>query len=332
MNWNRKQKIFLGGALVLLLLLGWAWKMRSSSSSDGVSYKEEKVTRGDLHITVLSTGVVQPENRVEIKPSIAGRAEKVLVQEGEKVHKGQVLMWTSSTERAALLDAARSKGPAEVAKWEEIYQPTPIVAPVSGTIIQRKIEPGQTFLTTDAVLVVSDRLIVEAQVDETDLSRIHLKQTAQLTLDSYPDMTIPGRVESIAYESTTVNNVTTYVVKVLPQQVPPTMRSGMTTNVKFEIDSREQALLISTAALKTSSGEAKVLVRDPETSQAVPRSVKAGLSDGKKTEIISGLDENETILIPGLTTDSKSRSEANKNPFGPPTPNRRQSNPTPPGP
>jgi macrolide-specific efflux system membrane fusion protein len=53
-----------------------------------------------------------PQNRLEIKPPIAGRAEEVLVNEGELVKAGQIIAWMSSTDRAALLDAARAQGPA----------------------------------------------------------------------------------------------------------------------------------------------------------------------------------------------------------------------------
>ena len=53
--------------------------------------------------------------------------------------KGQILAWMSSTERAALMDAARSKGPEEVSRWEELYRPTPILAPIRGTVISRNI-------------------------------------------------------------------------------------------------------------------------------------------------------------------------------------------------
>ncbi|MEK7716716.1 MAG: biotin/lipoyl-binding protein, partial [Pseudomonadota bacterium] len=154
--------------LAALVMLGIAAAVYWNASREAQpSYREVTATRGDLEVTILSTGVVQPRNRLEIKPPVAGRADEVLVAEGQVVKKGQILAWMSSTERAALIDAARAKGPDEVKRWQDIYRATPVLAPINGTVILRNIEPGQTFTGNDAVLVMSDLLTVKAQVDET---------------------------------------------------------------------------------------------------------------------------------------------------------------------
>src|ERR1041385_3591306 len=102
------------------------------------------VIRGSLRLTVQATGNVQPLNKVEILPPVAGRIDKIVALEGAHVKKGQVLAWMSSSERAVLLDNARSKGPDEVKYWEEAYSPTPIIAPVDGLVIARNVVEGQT--------------------------------------------------------------------------------------------------------------------------------------------------------------------------------------------
>ena len=109
----KNKKWFLLLALVIVAS-GGTWYFLKVRDAEKTTYKEVKVHKGTLQQTILATGTVQPENRVGIKPPIAGRVEKVLAQEGDKVHKGQILAWMSSTERAALLDAATSKGPAEL--------------------------------------------------------------------------------------------------------------------------------------------------------------------------------------------------------------------------
>ncbi|MEK7223385.1 MAG: biotin/lipoyl-binding protein, partial [Pseudomonadota bacterium] len=91
-------------ALAVFVMLGIAAAVYWNASRDAQpSYREVTATRGDLEVTILSTGVVQPRNRLEIKPPVAGRADEVLVAEGEAVKKGQILAWMSSTERAALI-------------------------------------------------------------------------------------------------------------------------------------------------------------------------------------------------------------------------------------
>src|SRR5512135_2181159 len=72
---------------------------------------------GSIQTVITATATVQPQNRLEIKPSINGRIDQILVHEGEDVKMGQVLALMSSTERAALLDAAKSHSPDEVKYW-----------------------------------------------------------------------------------------------------------------------------------------------------------------------------------------------------------------------
>lgn len=290
----------LGGAFV------YYWR---AGGEEPPAYGEVSVTRGDVAVTILSTGVVQPRNRLEIKPPIAGRAEQVLVQEGQNVNRGQTMAWISSTERAALIDAARAKGPQELKRWEELYRATPVLAPLNGTVIARNIEPGQTFTNSDAVFVMSDRLTVKAQVDETDIAQIRLRQPAQLVLDAYPDQPFPGRVDQIAYDAKTVNNVTTYEVDLLPEKAPDFMRSGMTANVSFVMASRKNVLWIPTEAVKTRGGNSYVLT-PPAKPGGTPmeKPVKTGLSDGKRTEVLEGLAEGEKLLVQKLQLNGKSES------------------------
>ena len=242
----------------------------------------------------------------------------MLVDEGKRVHKGQILAWMSSTERAALLDAASAKGPAEVKQWEEMYKPTPILAPINGTIILRNVEAGQGFTTTDAILVMSDRLTVKAQVDETDIAQIALKQDAKIVLDAYPGKTIDARVDQIAYEAKTVNNVTNYVVDVLPLETSETMRSGMTANVTFGVAAKDDALLVPVDAIKTREGSSYILVPNPQSGEPpIERKIETGLTDGKRTEVTSGLAEGDTVLVPEFKLGG-AKNQAN--PFAPSMP------------
>jgi macrolide-specific efflux system membrane fusion protein len=302
--------------LIAILLIGLAAayfiKAYRQNNSD-VTYKEVKVVRENIYVKILATGTVQPENRVEIKPPIPGRVEEVLIKEGQKVVKGQILAWMSSTERAALLDAARAKGAAEVKKWESIYPPTPILAPLDGTIILKNVEQGETFTSSDSLISMSDRLTVKAQVDETDISSISVGQEAEIILDAYSDQKIPAKVDKIAFDATTVNNVTTYIVDVLPITIPDFMRSGMTANVMFVADAKENVLLIPSEALKIKDGRSLVMVRN--NSREIEKEVTTGITNGKQTEILSGLAEGDIILTAQIKLQEKGKN--NSNPFNP---------------
>ncbi len=290
----------------------------SSQNKHEVIYQEVQVTKGAIKNTILSTGIVQPENRLEVKAPIAGRIEKILVDEGQLVRRGQVLAWMSSSERAALLDTAKSKGKEELTYWEEAYKATPLMAPISGQIILRNVEPGQTITIQDPLLVMSDRLCVKAQVDETDISQVKLNQKVEITLDAYAEHSMEGTVVHIAYESKTVNNVTTYLVDIIPSAIPEFMKSGMTANVVFTTSEKEETLLLPASAVQKENGKFKVLLASADKAQG-PQSlpVEVGVNDGKKVEILSGLKEGDTVLMLKLSPISKKLDSAPQSPLSP---------------
>lgn len=332
---NKKWIIALIFGFLLIAGLGYFF---SPSSKGEKSYLKEKVQRGQIQVTILATGTVQPQNRLEIKPPVPGRVDQILVEEGQKVKKGQILAWMSSTERAAMIDAARAQGAEEVKRWEEIYKPTPIIAPLSGTIISRKVESGQTFTSTESVLVMSDRLTIKAQVDETDLAKIRENQKCEIRLDSYPDQPIEGKVVHIAYEAKTISNVTTYIIDVLPEEAPENMRAGMTANVTFFVETKKDVLLVPTGFIKYEKGKPNILVEGSDQKTTL-REISLGSSDGKRTEITSGLNEGDVVVLEIIK-----KTAQGSNPFspignrpagssqGPQQGQRSSGNPGPPGP
>jgi macrolide-specific efflux system membrane fusion protein len=305
-------------ALSAAALAAWGGWSLLKPKREGPSFRSETVVSGPFEVTIRSTGTVQPENRLEVKPPVAGRVERMLVEEGQYVRKGQMLATLSSSERAALLDAARAKGPEEAAHWEDLYKATPLLAPMAGQVIERSVEPGQTVGAGESVVVLSDRLIVNVQVDETDIGRVKAGQAAKVALDAYPDRPLEARVKRIRYEAKTVNNVTMYEVVVATGKVPDFMRSGMSADVSFRIASRESALLVPSEALKTAEDGPYVLVPDPPNRRPKRLPVETGLTDGVRTEVLSGLSEGATVLIPAAAATGK--VSGGTNPFMPSRP------------
>ena len=221
----------------------------------------------------------------------------------------------SSTERAALLDAARARGEAELARWKEVYKATPLVAPLDGTIIARDVEPGQTVTGGDALLVMSDELMVEAQVDETDLAHIRLGREVQVELDAYPGRGFPAKVTHISYEAETVQNVTIYRVEVESDEMPEFVRSGMTASVTFSETAAENVVLVPAEALHDEEGGQAVWIpRAGAAEGREARRVVTGETDGRNVEIREGLKEGDVVLTPRVRIEA---GEKKRNPFMP---------------
>lgn len=276
---------------------GAFWKMKAQSAApDNDLTREINPVIGNIQNVISSTGTVLPKNRLEVKPSVNGRVDEVLVHEGQSVKAGETLAWMSSTERAALLDAARGQSEEALRYWQEVYKAIPLISPIAGEVIVAKTQPGQTVTTADPVVVLSDQLIVRAQVDETDIGKIRDGQRAVVSLDAYPDTKIPAAVGHIYYESKTVNNVTIYEVDLLPQEVPAFFRSGMNATVDFIAQSKDNVLLIPDEAVLREKNGNFVLVKDAG-GQSRQRAVQLGIADDKNVEVLSGVDAYDTILV-----------------------------------
>lgn len=279
-------------AACLLAALGITAWIVLRSYADQPTYEYLKAERGPLRVTLRESATVQPEHRLTVTPPIPGRIDTIEVANGVAVKQGQVLAWISSTDRAALMDAARAAGGKEISFWEDIYKPAPLIAPLDGHIISTAVVPGQVVVAAETVFTMSDHLIVQASVDETDLNHVWLGQTTDITFDSFPDAHLTGKVHEIAYDATTVNNVTTYTVNIFLDSTPDYIRSGISANVFLLISDRKKVLRIPTDAI---TPEGDVLVPQGQNQPPVAQKITVGVSDGTWTEVLSGLNEGDWI-------------------------------------
>lgn len=326
---NKKLKIIF---ILLIVCAGAAFlyiKMKPAKSN-GEIVQEIIPFKGSIENIISTTGTVLPKNRLEIMPPVSGRVESIQVREGEIVKAGQTLAWMSSTERAALLDAARGQGEEKLKYWEDVYKAIPLISPIDGEVIVATTQPGQTVATSDAILVLSDQLIVRAQVDETDIGKIKLGQKAVVSLDAYADVRINAVVGHIYYESETVNNVTIYKVDLVPEKAPEFFRSGMNATVDFQVVAKDDALLVPVEAVYKQDDESYVLLKQEGSQAPIKRVVKLGVTDDKNYEVVSGISPKDTIIVttkeyilPGVGNSAES-----SNPFMPKMPSMRKNRST----
>ncbi|MCU0666709.1 MAG: efflux RND transporter periplasmic adaptor subunit [Candidatus Omnitrophica bacterium] len=311
---RNKTKLISGILILAAVLAVYLFKV-SRGDKQQEAGKEIRPFIGDIQNTVSTTGTVLPRNRLEVKPPVNGRVEQILVKEGEQVKTGQTLGWMSSTERAALLDVARGQGEEKLKYWQEVYKAIPLVSPIDGEVIVQTTQPGQTVTTSDAVVVLSDQLIVRAQADETDIGKLKLGQKAVITLDAYPDIKVKAFVNHIYYESTTENNVTIYKVDLVPENIPDSFRSGMNASIDFIIAQKDNALIIEQDAVFKKGDKAYVFVKTAD-SQPEKREIKLGLSDDKNYEVVSGISAADTVLVQSVKY-SLPKDNSGTNPFMP---------------
>ena len=137
-----------------------------------------------------------------------------------------------------------------------------ITSPVKGVIIDRRVNIGQTVVSSisasSVCLIAKDlsRMQIWAQVNEADIGRIHAGLPAQFTLATYPGETFEGKVTQVRLNATSTQNVITYIVVVTTDNPPtPEHPNGkllpyMTADLKFEVERHPDVLLVPNAALR----------------------------------------------------------------------------------
>ena len=178
-------------------------------------------------------------------------------------------------------------------------------------------EPGQTVTAADIVIVLSDHLIAQAQVDETDIGKVKMGQEAVVTLDAYPAIEVKGKVDHIFYESKLVNNVNIYQVDIILETIPAVFRSGMTATVNIIENTKLDALLIPLEAVKRNKKGTYVLLSQAPGEKPIERNIKTGISDEKNTEVLSGLSQDDKILIADTKYVPIQALKRGRNPFMP---------------
>jgi macrolide-specific efflux system membrane fusion protein len=318
------KKIIIAAA-VLLVAAGGYYGFKKKNGSQKPGYTSVQAELRDLSEMVDTTGVVEPENRVEIQPSASGRIEQILAEEGDRIKAGQVLALMSSSDRVAILDAARAAGEDQYKQWQETYKPIKVISPINGTLILKNIVAGQTVNSGTVLFAISDKLIVSASLDESDIGKVKMNQRAIIVLDSYPDKPVKGTVFKILDEGTTKNNVVTYTVKLRLDRVPEFFRSQMTANIKVRISERPNVLLIPAAAVVTDKNGETAVVKSLEKGAPVYAKVETGQNDGDMVEIVSGLSAGETVLYSAAGYTAQ-KAAGGSNPLMPSRPgmNRQQ--------
>jgi HlyD family secretion protein len=180
-------------------------------------------------------------------------------------------------------------------------------APFAGVISQRFAEPGAFVTptttasatagaTSSSIVELSQGLEVIAKVPESDLGRLRIGLPADVRVDAFPERRFPARVRQIAPRAVKLNNVTSFEVKLELINPPPELRIGMTADVDFKTGALPARTLVPTVAVVTEKGRPGVLLVGNKR-QPTFQPVELGVSSGKDTEILTGLEPGTRVFI-----------------------------------
>ncbi len=191
---------------------------------------------------------------------------------------------------------------AVVRQYEAKLAKTVLRAPFNGIVTAIDVELGELAPANQKVagLMSANTFEVKAQVPEVEIAKIAVGNTATITLDAYgTGVSFPATVSEVEPAETVVGGVPTYTTTLTFTQEDPRIRSGMTANITITGAERPNTLAIPASALSLHDGNRIVKIPARNKDGFTERTVTTGIfgSDGS-VEILSGLSEDETVLVP----------------------------------
>lgn len=335
---SRRAKMLKWGAIaVALILVALLLSKCVFGKAEAVSYATQTIRRGDLTVSVSATGNLQPTNQVDVGSEQSGLIESVLVQNNDRVSKGQLLarldlsrLQDAVTQNEAQLAAAQAsvaqaratadQSRANYARLQQVFKLSggkvpsateldtgradlaravatvasaqasvaqaraqlssnrtnlskgSIYSPVTGVVLSRQIEPGQTVaasLNAPTLFTIAEdlsRMELQVKVDEADVGQVKEGQRATFTVDAFPGREFPAvitRVDvganatkavtstgSSTSTTTAANSVVAYTAILTLDNPGGILRPGMTATADITTAEKQNVLLVPNAALR----------------------------------------------------------------------------------
>jgi len=190
----------------------------------------------------------------------------------------------------------------------ENLQYATITSPIDGEVLSRDVEVGDAVssilvLGSQATLVMTlgdtSEVYVKGQVDESDIGKVYLGQAARISVESFKDKAFQGRVTKIAPLGVDKDNVTTFEVRVSIVNATGELRANMSANAEIIFEEKKNVLLIPEGAVIFDKDKNTFVdLADPKSDTGRRRvPVKLGISNGVKTEVVSGLSQGQQVVL-----------------------------------
>lgn len=244
----------------------------------------------------------------KIYPKISGNVDQIYVASGDYVAKGEPLFSISNTSLANQIETQKiaiDNIRLKIKQLEQDLADLVVKSNYSGVVSDLYVSPNQTISNnTKLAKLISDELVAKIEVDELDINKVQLGQTASLFIPAVSNDDIYGTVSYISDIGIVKDGITTYEVYISVEQ-NELIKSGMTVDASIILDKTENALLVPSSSIIDIKGGKAVRVLEDGDIEGKP--VEIGLSNDTMTEIISGIELTD-VIITSLTYPSSTSS------------------------
>ncbi len=292
----------------------------------------DEVTEGQLLAQLDTSVLIENKNDAKARLDLSIAKQKIAKLNYDRIEKlyQEKLIAKASLEEAeielATADAGVLTAQAEFNKAERNYGYAQITSPVSGTVISKEIEQGQTVaasLQTPTLFTVAEdlsKMQIEANIAEADIGSIKSNMPVTFTVDAYPTDTFNGTVRQIRLSPTEESNVVMYTVVIEVDNSSRKLLPGMTAFVSIVVQEAFDVLRLPTTALqykpnafvrqylerkKVELKPNEVMVYRFEKGHIIPVVFQKGLQDTSWVEVLSGLKKGDRVITEFIQQERK---------------------------
>ncbi|MET8869216.1 efflux RND transporter periplasmic adaptor subunit [Nonomuraea sp. NPDC004580] len=331
----RRRALLTNGVLTVLLLGGAGLvyaQLGTDQAAGETAVRTVTAGRGSVTASVSASGAVESSRSRALSFGTSGTVEKVYVEAGDKVAKGDILARLDDAAAQEGLSAAKAAYDSAVSdgtgtaqlyaayvKARNAYREaqrtvaaTVLKAPFKGTITAvngsvggtstgtgtGNTQNGQGTAASTGFIELADttKLQLVGTFTESDAGRLTKGRQATITFDALPGVTATGKVTQIDPVAATSENVVRYPVTITFTKVPDQVRLGQTATVEVVTGRAENVVTVPSTAISTSGGQTTVTVlRD---GRQVRTPVEVGVQGATLTEVTSGVSEGDEIVPP----------------------------------
>jgi HlyD family secretion protein len=223
----------------------------------------------------------------------------------QNVSKAQLLVLQAKIGQA---EGQLAQDRANLKQLEEQLSYTTIESPLDGIVLSRDVQMGDAVssilvLGSSATLVMTlgdtSEVYVKGKVDESDIGKVYLGQPARIKVESFKDKTFTGKVTKISPMGVEKDNVTTFEVRVSINNPEGMLKAMMTANAEIILEEHKNVLQIPEGSIiYDKDKKASVEIPDPKAKEGKKKlAVNIGISNGAKTELLSGLKEGDQVVL-----------------------------------
>ncbi|HVW04010.1 MAG TPA: efflux RND transporter periplasmic adaptor subunit [Vicinamibacterales bacterium] len=249
----------------------------------------------------LFTQKLVPQSGLDEAKSTLDQAEN-----RRRAAAGQLVVAKALAQQA---EANVAQARAAVERSEEELANATIRAPIRATVLTRDVEIGSPVssilnLGANATLVMTlgdiEKVYVKGKVDEADIGRVRLGQTARITTETFRDRVFNGRVTQISPIGVEADNVTTFAVEVSIDNPGKELKANMSANAEIVLDEYPDSVLVPEAAIiYDAQRHPSVDVLDAASKTGRRRvPVKIGTGNGSKVQILDGVRVGDKVVLP----------------------------------